>query len=221
MINFVFTSLLAENYRVFAYDYHIDRLARNVKTEYGKTINKDEIKKLVFEKLPANLTLRIKVFPDLTYEVDSRDTTSDKEISCLLVEDIRNKVEVKSSSLNYSINSKSYAISQGFDDALWVKNGLVTEGVFWNAYFYRGNEIFTPAKNVFLGVCRQILIDSGMVIDSDLKSSEISNFEGAFYTNSSLLIGEIVKINNHTFEVNPNLKNKLKAVLRSYLKEIN
>lgn len=220
MINSVFTSFLVRSSQVFALDYHLERLEQNVQTVFGKSIDKEAVRELIKAELPLNATLRVVVNGGLSYQVEIRPTTSSKNLRCLTMEYSKQSPKIKSADLAESLRHRKFAQDSGFDDLIWTKNNYITEGVFWNIYFWDGKNLFTPDENILPGICRRIFLENNLCKEAKIALDDLDKFSSVFYTNSSLLVGEITEIGSKSFQPHPELKDKLLNTLETYMDEL-
>ncbi|MCH9753841.1 MAG: branched-chain amino acid transaminase [Alphaproteobacteria bacterium] len=108
----------------------------------------------------------------------------------------------------YVVNTlaKHEAVKKGYDDAMMLDcDGYIAEGTAANIFFIIKNELHTPAPGGFLdGVTRRTVIDIAKskgikVIERKIKPDEIKNFEGAFFTGTSVEITPIRQIDSKEF----------------------
>ena len=68
------------------------------------------------------------------------------------------------------------AVGSGFDDALIVKNGLVTDTTIANIAFYDGTKWITPALPLLRGTARARYLQSGMVTAENIPVETVGRF---------------------------------------------
>lgn len=151
---------------------------------------------------PKNLT------PTISATVSSQKKVSDEEFeqgfTAMTHEDIRwLRCDIKTVSLLASTLMNQKAKDAGFNDVIFVRDGVVTEASFANAFIVdaSGTLITKDADNLILcGVTRNRLIElakkNGIKIeerkfglDELMKASEV------FLTSSSLILRPVVKVN--------------------------
>lgn len=107
----------------------------------------------------------------------------------------------------------------GVDDALLVLDGkYVAEATTSNIVFYKGDKLYTPKKKFLDGVIIQALKKDFNLLDREITTSELSEFEGAFLTNSVNIISTVSAIDGVQYKMNiekiGNIKENL--LLRGY-----
>lgn len=121
-------------------------------------------------------------------------------------EDIRwNRCDIKTVGLLASTLVNQKAKDSGFDDALFVKNGIVTEASFANAFIVdQHNTIITKdADNSILrGITRDRIIDlakkNGLKVEERaFKLDELIKAKEVFLSSSTLILRPITKVDNH------------------------
>jgi 4-amino-4-deoxychorismate lyase len=68
------------------------------------------------------------------------------------------------------------AESAGFDDALIVKNGLITDTTIANIAFFDGTRWLTPALPLLQGTARARLLRSGLITPKQIAPEELEQF---------------------------------------------
>jgi len=104
--------------------------------------------------------------------------------------------------------SKHDAAARGFDDALMFDwRGQVAEATGANAFFIRGDTLYTPTPDCFLnGITRQTVMDlarrRGMtVIEKAIWPDELESFEQFFLTGSAAEVTPVQSAGPWRFEV--------------------
>ena len=94
-------------------------------------------------------------------------------------------------SLNYFENMfyKNKCTNSNYDDYLFFnENGFILETIFSNIFFLKGNELFTPNKNlpVLNGIAKEIILQSTKIntFENEVNIENISNYDSCFLTNS-------------------------------------
>jgi 4-amino-4-deoxychorismate lyase len=90
--------------------------------------------------------------------------------------DYRYKYEDRESLNNLDFNSS--------DDVIIIKNGLVTDTTIANLAFLQKDRWITPSKPLLKGTTRERLIDSGFLIERDIKKDDILAFDGIALMNA-------------------------------------
>lgn len=114
--------------------------------------------------------------------------------------------------------SSTYAISflsfhdkdEAFDDVLFLStNDTVCESSGSNIFFVKGSQLITPTTKMALaGITRRVIIDELcpvmdlQVIQRDISSSELGQFDGAFLCGTAMEITEVSCIDGVHYERN-------------------
>lgn len=152
--------------------------------------------------LPQNIE------PNFSMTVDEHKKFSDEDftkgVRIVSTDDIRwHMVNIKTTSLLPASMAKQKAFDLGFDDALFVRDGIVTEGAFSNFFFIDQDDALVTKKldNLVLpGITRARIIDLAKsdgisVIEKDFSLEEVlNNAKEAFLTSSTLLVRPVVQI---------------------------
>ncbi len=129
----------------------------------------------------------------------------EKGLSLMSHEDIRwQRCDIKTVGLLASTLINQKAKDAGFDDALFVRDAIVTEGTYSNFFIVDENEnlITKPADNHILqGITRNRIIDLAKknnikVIEKNFNLDEIFKAKEAFLSSSTLAIRPVVKLDN-------------------------
>lgn len=163
---------------------------------------------LVYFQLSRGIAKREHAFPDVPSHLsltvrpvdDSRFQGIRKEgQKVVLAEDTRWKYcFVKSLNLLPNVLAKQEALGQGAHDAVFVRDGMVTEGSSSNVFLVRGGELWTHPANerILHGVTRGFVIqlarDLGIRVREEAFSPEaFFGADGAFATST---VAEVVPI---------------------------
>lgn len=97
---------------------------------------------------------------------------------------IRTLLRVHADGLQYSLKSTDRAAlnrirqeAVGYDDALIIRNGLLTDTTFCNIALFDGYHWLTPAQPLLNGTKRQELIERGMLVERDIPVGWIPEFK--------------------------------------------
>lgn len=111
--------------------------------------------------------------------------------------------DIKSIGLLGAVMAKQAAQENGFDDAWFVENGLVTEASAANASIIKGKTIITKAPNqqILNGITRQSIArladEYGYAfVERDFSIAEAQQADEAFVSSATKLIVGVVKIDN-------------------------
>ena len=219
--------MLFVNKKLLDFHPHIKRLFRSLdEIKIKHNIKKDEIEKIALQLFEKNKMANGSVYMQITRGVANRmawfptETTPSvimtvsptkivtpqdfaKGASMMSHDDIRwQRCDIKTVGLLAStlINQKSK--DMGFDDALFVRNGVVTEATYSNFFIVdvNGALITKSADNFILqGITRNRIIDLAIkngitVYEKDFSLNEVLNAKEAFTSSSTLMIRPVTKI---------------------------
>ncbi|MBM3580144.1 MAG: D-amino acid aminotransferase, partial [Alphaproteobacteria bacterium] len=212
---------LFENGKLIDGDAHIERFFRSLRElriEHNFTAN--ELKKIQFELFKKNgmdagtcyiqitrgMANRVpyvpkNLQPTISATVSPRKKVSAEEFargfSFMTHEDIRwKRCDIKSIGLCASSLVNQKAKDDGFDDAIFVRDSMVTEGTFANIFIVDCDNILItkPADNLILqGITRNRMImlakENGIkVVERNFSVAEMLNANEVFLTSSSLIL---------------------------------
>ncbi|MEW6004437.1 MAG: aminotransferase class IV [Stygiobacter sp.] len=72
------------------------------------------------------------------------------------------------------------------DDVLIIKNGFVADTTYSNVVFYDGKNYFTPNTPLLKGTKREKLLREGIIKETEIKISDINNYQSLFLINAML-----------------------------------
>ena len=130
---------------------------------------------------------------------------------------VRDAAHLKHTATFPRIRARRLAIDAGFDDALFADaNGLVSEGSLWNIGFLSGDTITWPEAPMLHGVAQALisarLADTGLTQTcAPVHLADLAAFDGAFLCNSATPACPITAIGDHTFIVDPDHIERLRA----------
>jgi 4-amino-4-deoxychorismate lyase len=78
------------------------------------------------------------------------------------------------------------------DDVLLVKNGFLTDTSYSNIALFDGEQWFTPRVPLLYGVNRAGLLTEGKIIEKDIKTEELMNFQSLTLFNALIEFGDII-----------------------------
>ncbi|MBM5781826.1 MAG: D-amino acid aminotransferase [Pelagibacterales bacterium] len=151
--------------------------------------------------VPKNLPVTISATVSLGKKMTPEEF--EKGVSIMTHDDIRwKRCDIKSVALFASSFINQKAKDLGFDDAIFVRDGVVTEGTFANAFIVdeAGNLVTKPADNLILqGITRNRLIEIAQengikVVERSFDVSELVKAKEVFLTSSSLILRPVTQI---------------------------
>jgi len=89
---------------------------------------------------------------------------------------------------------KLFAQRKNADDILIIKHGLVTDTSFANILFFDGETWFTPKHPLLKGTKRQLLLNTGVIEERDIKPQDIPGYKKARIVNAMIDFEDEVEI---------------------------
>jgi len=180
----------------------------------GELIHKNELGNccaIVYVEVTRGAAKRKHSFPDppvppTVYAFASRlstDTLSwENGISTSLVPDIRwSRCDIKSVALLPNILSYQKALNEGNGEAIFVRNGLITEASHSNVFFVRDEILYTHPESDFIlsGITRKYILSlaekNGILLEEEAVPADMLDYmHEAFIANTSGEIIPVIKI---------------------------
>ena len=224
----VYEVTLFKNGKLIDGDAHLDRLFRSLSKlniDAGN-FSKEQLKKMQLELFEKNKMDEGICYLQITRGQHIRTPQCPKDIAPTIVatvatgkkltteefekgfsvmthDDIRwTKCDIKTVSLLASTMMNQKAKDMGFDDVIFVRDGIITEASFANAFIVDENDILVTkaADNLILcGITRNRLIElakqNGIkVAERNFTVDELMKAKEVFLTSSSLILRPVVKV---------------------------
>ena len=124
-------------------------------------------------------------------------------ISVITVDDFRwNACDIKSTSLVASVMLKQQAGNANVEDAILIRNGVVTEGTASNVFLVKDGMILTPStgRQLLPGITRDLVIEiaknnSILVEEREVKEAELYSADEIWMTSSTREIAPVISLN--------------------------
>ena len=124
-------------------------------------------------------------------------------ISVITVDDFRwNACDIKSTSLVANVMLKQQATDAKVDDAILIKNGVVTEGTASNVFLVKDNVLITPpsGKQLLPGITRDLVIEIAknndiLIEERKIKMAELFTADEIWMTSSTREIAPVISLN--------------------------
>jgi len=131
-----------------------------------------------------------------------------RSLAAVTLADFRwHKCHIKSTSLLANVMANTSALRDDFDEAVLVREGLVTEGSHTNIFFVREGSLYThPADHHILnGIARQIVLQLCReldipVVERAVALTEIAGMQEAFLTGTSTQIASLGQLDGHFYQ---------------------
>ncbi|HHE6470238.1 TPA: D-amino-acid transaminase [Providencia rettgeri] len=126
-------------------------------------------------------------------------------IKVITVDDIRwQRCDIKTVALLAASMAKEYAKQQGADDAIFVKNGYVTEGSSSNCFIITPqNQIQTRglSNKILPGITRQAILQLAReqeidIVEKPFSIDEMLEAKEVFITSATTLVWSVIMVNN-------------------------
>lgn len=208
--------------RAFLTDWHFERLERSLRAveienphtqgEWVELTNEairrsGEAEALVYLQVTRGLAIRNHGFPQVRPSVSmtvrpmpASELTPGTSLLCLPDERWAD-VWIKTLNLLPNVIAKEAAHRAGADEALLVRNGVITEGASGNAWFVRDGVIWTAPANRYIlgGVTRRFVLqlagELGLTVrEVALPFEALKNVDEVFMTGTTVEVQPIYKV---------------------------
>jgi D-alanine transaminase len=124
-------------------------------------------------------------------------------ISAITVDDFRwSACDIKSTSLVASVMLKQQAADAGVDDAILIRNSMLSEGTASNVFIVKDNVLSTPptGHELLSGITRDLVIEIAknnaiLVEERDIKAAELLDADEIWMTSSTREIAPVIRLN--------------------------
>lgn len=147
-------------------------------------------------------------FPPTVFAMVLQVTPPDIEvvsagISVITVDDFRwGACDIKSTSLVANVMLKQQAVEAEVDDAILIKNCMVSEGTASNVFIIKNNVLITPptGHKLLPGITRDLVIeiaknDTISVEEREVKEAELYTADEIWMTSSTREIAPVIRLN--------------------------
>jgi 4-amino-4-deoxychorismate lyase len=100
---------------------------------------------------------------------------------------------------------EAFAMRDGCDDVLFVKNGLITDTSIANVILWNGHQWVTPARPLLPGTCRARLLAEGKIYKSNIRVENLANFTKLRLINALRDFEDVSDIPIHAIEMDQRL----------------
>lgn len=203
----------------FLLDDHLDRLmvsANAIKIKLTHTHTKEELQQIILEgirraqideaevylQVTRGIARRNHLFPDVDPSIsmtvrEARIAPDERYLngaSVTIMEDERwTNCYIKSLNLLPNILSKQEAASKGFHEAVYEKDGKVTEGSSSNVFVIKSGVLYTTplSKKILAGITRKTVLHVAStlhlpVVEVDMSIQFLKEADEAFFTSTSM-----------------------------------
>jgi D-alanine transaminase len=124
-------------------------------------------------------------------------------ISVITVDDFRwNACDIKSTSLVANVMLRQQAAEADVEDAILIKNGVVTEGTASNVFIVKNNVLITPptGRHLLPGITRDLVIEIAknntiLIEEHEIKEAELYDADEIWMTSSTREIAPVISLN--------------------------
>jgi D-alanine transaminase len=247
----VYESIRTYNKKLFQYHDHLERLKRSLteikinfddfnsieKVIYA-LIEKNKIKNeaLVYLHITRGFYIpRQHKFPNantdptvfiFTTDLRLKKNTPINGIKVILQEDLRwLRCDIKSTSLLPVVLANQKAFEVDAEEAILVRNGLITEGTHTNFFAVKEDTVFTaPLSNLILdGITRKVVLElchqlKIKVNEEHIHKNELKNYNEFFITSTTKEITPVVQIDD--WKINSKRSYAISKKLQSAFNEL-
>lgn len=126
------------------------------------------------------------------YEVKILDFVPYKLPSIKTLKIIETDIETAGyKSTNREKINQAFAKKDNCDDVLFVKNGFIADTSYCNVAFFDSENWITPKTPLIYGTQRKNLITNKLIIEKDIKLSQLKNFQSISLFNAMIEFEEI------------------------------
>jgi branched-chain amino acid aminotransferase len=222
------------------YEEHYSRLKSSVsKSDFELALTKKELKEQIQKVCELNelINCNIKVIV-LQHEAEQitlvfvnkfyypAQQEYDNGVRCCTVKLKRSNPNIKMIHTGYKEQIKRVAEEKNVFEVLLVnEDGKITEGGKSNAFFVKGNKIYTsPEDYILMGITRQYVIDvckklGYEVIETLIGLDSLTSFDAAFITGTSINVLPVKTIDD--YEIDSAKNSTTQHVLASYNSLVN
>ena len=140
----------------------------------------------------------------LLYPIVFTSKEYENGIKVQLEKDIRwTRCDIKSTSLLPAVLANQSARDNGASEAVFVRDGLITEGSHTNFFAVKNRTVYTPSLSNFIlsGITREVIIDicrnnSIEIKEMSIKEKELKNFDEFFITGTTTEIKPVIQFDD-------------------------
>ena len=127
-------------------------------------------------------------------------------ISVITVDDFRwGACDIKSTSLVANVMLRQQALDANVDDAILIKNGMLSEGTASNVFLVKDKVLITPptGHQLLSGITRDLVIEIAknntiLVEERDISEAELLTADEIWMTSSTREIDPVIRLNGQT-----------------------
>ena len=225
----VYEVMRTYNGKVFKINEHIIRLANSLKEIRISNFDINSVEKIIKELISRNslnsdlniylqitrgtASPRMHAFPSnkinptvyaILYPLISIPKENENGIKVQLEKDIRwTRCDIKSTSLLPSILAHQSARDNGASEAIFIRDGFITEGSHTNFFAVKKNIVYTPPLSNFIlsGITRKVILEicrdnSIEIEETNIEEKELKNYDELFITGTTTEIKPVIQFND-------------------------
>lgn len=247
----VYESIRTYNKKLFRYEDHLERLKKSLKETRIEFSELNSLKNTIYELIDKNniqnealVYLQITrgaAFPrthrfpeqmtDPTLFISVKDfqlNEKDQEngVKVILQEDVRwLRCDIKSISLLPAVLANQKAFEENAEEAIFVRDGILTEGTHTNFFAVKDETVYTAPKSRMIldGITRKVVLEFCKKFQVDYKEEfinkdDLKSFTEFFITSTTKEITPVIKIDYWT--INDGVPGKITKSLQSVFKKV-
>ncbi len=247
----VYDVIRTYNRKLFRFQDHLDRLKKNLDEIKISFSDFSSIEKIIYELIAKNkINGEIKIYiqvtrgssfprthsfpnditvPTLLIAVEKFDENVQEQtngIKVILQEDVRwLRCNIKSISLLPAVLAKQKAKEEGAEEAIFVRDGVITEGTHTNFFAVKDETIYTapPSRLILEGITRKVVLEFCKKFKIDFKEEfinkdDLKNFCEFFITSTTKGITPVTMIDY--WQINNGEPGKITKSLQSLFKKV-
>ena len=170
-------SIKVQNKKIHAWDYHKQRIIRSLKVCYGQEtktfINLNAIQSYVNQLDNKLYKIRL-IYDNKSYRIEHHEYKIKTIKSLKLVYD--NHITYNEKYVDRKNLTELYQQKEDADNILIVRDGLLTDSYYCNIALLKDDQWQTPKTPLLPGVMRQQLLDQEVIVESDIKATDITSY---------------------------------------------
>lgn len=172
----LFESVCIENSQIKNAEYHEARFNRSYIQQYKTHPTYSLFDGIHLTNLDNNLKYKLRIGykqNGTRYSISEYESSIPKSLKLVTDDTITYALKKNNrKKLNALFQQREEA-----DDALIIKNGLVTDTSYSNILLFDGKQIVTPSTPLLAGTCRARLLAKNSIIEQSISVDELQNFE--------------------------------------------
>ena len=251
----VYESICTYNRKLFKYEKHLHRLVRSLNEIRIRHNELEKLEDIIYELIKKNSidkealiylqitrgssTPRTHSFPEgdieptvfisvSPFETDKQEQKDGVKVS--LQDDMRwMRCDIKSTSLVPNVLANQKAKEAGAEEAILVRDGLITEGTHTNFFAVKDNVVYTaPVSHYILaGITRGVVIELAndlniRVEEEFIKEKDLKTFNEFFITSTTKEVTPVVQIDDWVVgsgkpgKISTQLQETFKSLINNY-----